>query len=93
MARGYRNYRGRASKGKAALAVLLVCIIIAALSALAMQRYVAYDENGAPFFRLPERQTRRNRRTPRPCRSRSLRTVWRSSCRSRRPRPCFRCTL
>lgn len=56
MARGYRNYRGRTSKGKAALAVLLVCIIIAALSALAMQRYVAYDENGAPFFRLPERQ-------------------------------------
>ena len=56
MARGYRNYRGRTSKGKAALAVLLVCIIIAALSALAMQRYIAYDENGAPFFRLPERQ-------------------------------------
>ena len=54
MARGYRNYRGRTSKGKAALAVLLVCIIIAALSALAMQRYIAYDENGIPFFRLPE---------------------------------------
>lgn len=56
MARGYRNYRGRTSKGKIALAVLLVCIILAALSALAMQRYVAYDENGNPFFRLPERQ-------------------------------------
>lgn len=57
MARGYRNYRGRTSKGKIALAVLLVFIILAALSALAMQRYIAYDENGNPFFRLPERQT------------------------------------
>lgn len=56
MARGYRTYRGRSSKGKTALAVLLVLIILAALSALAMQRYIAYDENGAPFFRLPERQ-------------------------------------
>lgn len=56
MARGYRNYRGRTSKGKIALAVLLVFIILAALSALAMQRYIAYDENGTPFFRLPERQ-------------------------------------
>ncbi len=33
MARGYRNYRGRTSKGKIALAVLLVFIILAALSA------------------------------------------------------------
>lgn len=56
MARGYRNYRGRASKGKAVLAVFLVLVILAALSALAMQRYIAYDENGSPFFRLPERQ-------------------------------------
>lgn len=55
MARGYRNYRGRTSKGKIVLAVLLVLIILAALSALAMQRYIAYDENGTPFFRLPER--------------------------------------
>ena len=57
MARGYRNYRGRASKGKIALAVLLVFIILAALSALAMQRYIAYDENGTPFFRLSFRST------------------------------------
>ena len=57
LARGYRTYRGRTSKGKVALAVLLVFIILAALSALAMQRYIAYDENGTPFFRLPERQT------------------------------------
>ena len=55
MAKGYRNYRGRTSKGKIALAILLVFIILAALSALAMQRYIAYDETGAPFFRLPER--------------------------------------
>lgn len=57
MARGYRNYRGRASKGKAVLAVFLVLVILAALSALAMQRYIAYDESGTPFFRLPERQS------------------------------------
>ena len=56
MSKGYRTYRGRSSKGKAVLAVLLVLIILAALSALAMQRYIAYDENGTPFFRLPERQ-------------------------------------
>lgn len=57
MARGYRNYRGRTPVGKIALAVLLVLVILAALGALAMQRYIAYDENGSPFFRLPERQT------------------------------------
>ena len=57
MARGYRNYRGRTPVGKIVLAVLLVLVILAALGALAMQRYIAYDENGNPFFRLPERQT------------------------------------
>lgn len=57
MSKGYRSYRGRASKGKIALAVLLVLIILAALSVLAMQRYIAYDENGVPFLRLPERDT------------------------------------
>ena len=57
MARGYRNYRGRASRGKILLALFLVLVILAALSVVAMQRYIAYDENGAPFFRLPERQT------------------------------------
>ena len=56
MARGYRNYRGRTSKGKVVLAVFLVLVILAALSVVAMQRYIAYDESGAPFFRLPERQ-------------------------------------
>lgn len=56
MAKGYRNYRGRASKGKIFLAFLLVLIILAALSVLAMQRYIAYDENGTPFFRLPDRE-------------------------------------
>lgn len=54
--RGYRNYRGRTSKGKIVLAVLLVLIILAALSVLAMQRYVVYDENGTPFLRLPEKE-------------------------------------
>lgn len=54
--RGYRTYRGRTSKGKIALAVLLVMIIFAALGFLSMQRYIAYDENGRPFFRIPQRE-------------------------------------
>ncbi len=54
MSRGYRSYRGRASKGKIILAVILVLIIFAALGALSMQRYIVYDENGRPFFRLPD---------------------------------------
>lgn len=54
--RGYRTYRGRTSKGKIALAVLLVLVILAALSVLAMQRYIVYDEDGRPFLRLPERE-------------------------------------
>ncbi len=54
--KGYRTYRGRTSKGKIALGVLLVLIIFAALTVLAMQRYIVYDEDGRPFLRLPERE-------------------------------------
>lgn len=54
--KGYRSYRGRGSKLKAALAVVLVLIILLALSFMAMTRYIAYDEDGTPFFRLPPQE-------------------------------------
>ena len=38
--RGYHNYRGRNSKGKTVLAVVLVLVILAALGFLALQRYI-----------------------------------------------------
>lgn len=52
--RGYHSYRGRASKLKIALAVLLSLVIFASLCVMAMSRYISYDEDGLPFFRLPE---------------------------------------
>ena len=54
--KGYRSYRGRGSKLKVALAVVLVLIILLALSFMAMTRYIAYDEDGRPFFRLPPQE-------------------------------------
>lgn len=54
--RGYRSYRGRSSGLKIALAVVLVLVILASLSFVALTRYIAYDEDGTPFLRLPERQ-------------------------------------
>ena len=38
--KGYRSYRGRTSKGKIALAVLLVLIILAAVGFLWLQEYI-----------------------------------------------------
>ena len=38
--KGYRSYRGRTSKGKIALAVLLVLIILAAVGFLWLQEYL-----------------------------------------------------
>lgn len=64
--RGYRTYRGRTSKGKIVLAVLLVLIIFAALTVLAMQRYIVYDEDGRPFLRLPEREPAQTPEEPPP---------------------------
>ena len=52
--RGYSSYRGRGSKLKVFLAVLLVLVILASAAVIALSRYIAYDENGVPFLRLPE---------------------------------------
>lgn len=50
--KGYHSYHGRAAKGKIVLAVVLVAIILAALSFLALQRYLVYDESGRPYLDL-----------------------------------------
>ena len=44
--KGYRSYRGRTSKGKIALAVVLVLIILAAVGFLWLQEYIVYDADG-----------------------------------------------
>lgn len=49
----YRHYRGRRTKGKVALAVLMVLVILAALMVIRMQRHVVYDETGAPRLDVP----------------------------------------
>ena len=51
--RGYRNYRGRTSKGKIALAVVLVLVIFGAITVMVLQQYIVYDETGSPRIDLP----------------------------------------
>ncbi|MCI8810182.1 MAG: hypothetical protein HFF84_08660 [Oscillibacter sp.] len=52
--RGYSSYRGRVSKLKVALAVLLVLVIFAAGAVIYLQRYcIVYDEEGRPVMKLP----------------------------------------
>ena len=52
-ARGYHTYRGRTPKGKIALAVLLVLIILAAVGFLWLQEYIVYDRDGSFHLELP----------------------------------------
>ena len=52
-AKGYRSYRGRPPKGKIALAVLLILIILAALAVIVLQEYVVYDAEGNARFEPP----------------------------------------
>ena len=52
----YRHYRGRRTKGKVALAVLLVLVILAALVVIRIQQNVVYDETGAPRLDVPWRE-------------------------------------
>lgn len=46
--KGYRNYRGRGSKGKILLAVLLCLVILAAVMVILIQEHIVFDENGRP---------------------------------------------
>jgi len=52
--RGYSSYRGRKSKVKILLAVVLILVILAAVGFLILQKYVVYDESGTPHFLLPD---------------------------------------
>lgn len=52
-ARGYHTYRGRTPKGKIALAVVLVLIILASVAFIFMQQFVVYDASGTPHLQLP----------------------------------------
>ena len=54
--RGYNNYRGRASKGKTVLAVVLILIILASIALMILQKYVIYDAAGTPQLMLPGRE-------------------------------------
>ena len=56
MSRGYRNYRGRRSKGKIALAVLLVLVILAAAVVMFLQQNIVYDKTGTPRLEVPWRK-------------------------------------
>ena len=60
--RGYHNYRGRNSKGKTVLAVVLV--ILAALGFLALQRYIIYDETGRLYLELPWQKDQEPEKVP-----------------------------
>ncbi len=51
--RGYSSYRGRGSRGRTVLTVILVGIILAALAVIRLQSYVVYDETGRPRLELP----------------------------------------
>ena len=55
--RGYNNYRGRASKGKTVLSVVLVLVILASIGFMILQKYVVYDAAGTPHLILPGRET------------------------------------
>lgn len=51
--RGYSSYRGRGSKAKKVLSVVLVLIILAAVGFMMLQRYIVYDETGRPYMEMP----------------------------------------
>ena len=62
--KGYRSYRGRTSKGKIALAVLLVLIILAAVGFLWLQEYIVYDRDGTWSCHGRRRRPPRKRKCP-----------------------------
>ena len=56
-AKGYRSYRGRPPKGKIALAVVLVLVILVSLAVIVLQEYVVYDADGNPRVEFPWQST------------------------------------
>lgn len=63
-ARGYHTYRGRTPKGKIALAVVLVLIILASVVFIFIQQFVVYDDSGTPHLQLPGSQTQQEDTPP-----------------------------
>ena len=55
--RGYNNYRGRTSKGKIVLTVVLILVILVSIGFMVLQKYVVYDAAGTPQLMLPGRET------------------------------------
>ena len=51
--KGYHRYRGRNTRGKVALVVVLVLILLAAVAYLLTQEYVVYDDEGKAHLELP----------------------------------------
>ena len=62
--KGYHRYRGRNTRGKAALVVVLVLILLAAVAYLLTQEYVVYDDEGKAHLELP--WSRKEPETPQP---------------------------
>ena len=53
VSRGYHNYRGRKPRGKIALAVLLVLVILGAAAVMLLQQHIIYDSSGTPQLENP----------------------------------------
>lgn len=51
--RGYRSYRGRGTKRKILLALLLCLVILAAVMVILVQEHVVFDANGTPRLEIP----------------------------------------
>ena len=56
-AKGYRSYRGRGTKKKILLAVLLCLVILAAAVVIWLQGHMVYDADGTPHLDIPWQQT------------------------------------
>ena len=56
-AKGYRSYRGRGTKKKILLAVLLCLVILAAAVVIWVQGHMVYDADGTPHLDIPWQQT------------------------------------
>lgn len=52
-AKGYHSYRGRGSRLKILLAILLCLVILAAIGIILLQEHIVFDENGRPHLEIP----------------------------------------
>ena len=52
-AKGYHSYRGRPSKLKIFLAILLCLVILAAVALIFLQEHIVFDEQGLPHLQIP----------------------------------------